>query len=375
MDAICNRLSQMQFERGETSLAIETTTRWMSHDPFNELTYRRLVQMHLATGDRTTALRTYNTCRAMLAKEFNAGPSPETEALAERIRAKDIPRRKLLPVSQEPTSSWLSVEPPLIGRGNEHSTLVKLYHTIGTASPRVVTLLGEAGIGKTRLATAFLDWARAQGADVLAGRAFEAGGRLPYQPFVEALRGRLARETAPSNLLTPLWLTELSRLLPELRERSPDLPFPSPDEAMARPRLFESVVRLLQALAKRAPLVVFIDDLQWADASSLDLLHYVCRRWVESKSPVLLIFSLRSEALEITQELAEWLSGLGRDLPVTHLALDPLTPEETVQLIRSLAPEEVSGPSEGRDAEWFGRWLYAETGGQPFFIMETLKTL
>src|SRR5215472_5118712 len=164
MDAICNRLSQMQFERGETSLAIETTTRWMSHDPFNELTYRRLMQMHLATGDRTTALRTYNTCRAMLAKEFNAGPSPETEALAERIRAKDIPRRKLLPVSQEPTSSWLSVEPPLIGRGNEHSTLVKLYHTIGTASPRVVTLLGEAGIGKTRLATAFLDWARAQGA-------------------------------------------------------------------------------------------------------------------------------------------------------------------------------------------------------------------
>jgi tetratricopeptide (TPR) repeat protein len=185
----------------------------------------------------------------------------------------------------------------------------------------------------------------------------------------------LARENAPGNLLTIPWLAELSQLLPELRERSPDLPFPSHDEAMARTRLFESVARLGQALAKRAPLVVFIDDLQWADASSLDLLHYVCRRWGESKSPVLLIFSLRSEALEITPELAEWLSGLGRDLPVTRLALDPLTPEETLQLIRSLAPEEVSGPFEGRDPEWFGHWLYAETGGQPFFIMETLKTL
>ncbi len=374
MDAIYNRLSQLQCERGETSQAIETTTRWVSHDPFNELAYRCLMQVHLAAGDRTAARRAYATCRAMLAKEFNTRPEPETEALAERIRARELPRRKLLPVSQEPTSSWLSVELPLIGRGNEHSTLVKLYHTIGTASPRVVTLLGEAGIGKTRLATAFLDWARAQGADVLAGRAFEAGGRLPYQPFVEALRGRLARENAPSSLLTPLWFAELSRLLPELRERSPDLPFPSLDEAMARPRLFESVARLLQALARRAPLVVFIDDLHWVDASSLDLLHYLSHSFAQSKISVLFLFTLRSEALATMPELASWLSGLERDVPVTRLALNPLTAEETVQLIRQLSPDELSEQAEGRAATQFGRWLYAETGGQPFFLMETLKT-
>ena len=376
MDAICNRLSQVQFERGETSLAIETTTRWIAHDPFNELAYRRLIQVHLAAGDRTAARRAYATCQAILAKEFNASPSPETEALAERIRAKGIPRRKLLAVSQESASSWLSVEPPLIGRGNEHSTLVTLYHTVRTASPQVVTLLGEAGIGKTRLATAFLDWARAQGADVLAGRAFEAGGRLPYQPLVEALRGRLARENAPGDILPPPWLAELSRLLPELRERSPDLPDPSRDDAMARPRLFESVTRLLQALARRAPLVVFIDDLHWADASSLDLLHYLSHSFARSRIPILFLFTLRSEALATMPEPASWLSDLERDLPVTRLALNPLTAEETVQLIRQLSPDEPGEQAEeGHTATRFGRWLYAETGGQPFFLMETLKTL
>ncbi|HEY6406148.1 MAG TPA: AAA family ATPase, partial [Ktedonobacteraceae bacterium] len=196
-----------------------------------------------------------------------------------------------------------------------------------------------------------------------------------YQPLVEALRGRLAREHAPGDVLTAPWLAELSRLLPELRERSPDLPFPASDEAMARTRLFESVARLLQALAKLMPLVLLIDDMQWADASSLDLLHYISRSFAQSKMPVLLIFSLRSEALAITPELAEWLSGLGRDLPVTRLELAPLTAEETVQLIRSLAPEEASGQAQRSDAERFGRWLYAETGGQPFFLIGTLKTL
>jgi predicted ATPase len=130
-----------------------------------------------------------------------------------------------------------------------------------------------------------------------------------------------------------------------------------------------------QALAKLTPLVVFIDDLQWTDASSLDVLHYACRRWAESKSPILLLFSLRSETLAIAPELTEWLSGLERDLPVTRLALDPLTAEETVQLIRSLASEELTGQAERPDDERFGHWLYAETGGQPFFLLETLKTL
>ncbi len=371
MDAIFHRLSQAQFERGEIANAIETTTRWVAHDPLNEAAYRRLMRLHLAAGDRYSALETYETCRALLEQDLQTEPAPETEALAERIRAKTVPSSKQSRGSVKP----ILAEVPLIGRANEHTLLVTAYRKVRREGPQALVLNGEAGIGKTRLTSEFLRWATAQGADVLQGQAFEAGGRLPYQPLVEALRGRLARENAPSDLLTAPWLAELSRLLPELRERSPDLPFPASDEATARTRLFESIARLGQALARKVPLVVFIDDLQWADASSLDLLHYVCRRWAANKTPILLIFNLRSETLAIAPELADWLSSLERDVPVTHLELDPLTPEETVQLIRSLAPEEQAAQAESSDTERFGRWLYAETGGQPFFLMETLKTL
>ncbi|HEY6407325.1 MAG TPA: AAA family ATPase [Ktedonobacteraceae bacterium] len=375
MDAIFERLAQLHWERGEMRDAFEVTTRWITHDPFNEIAYQRLMQVQSAAGDRTAAWQTYETCRAMLAKEFHARPAPETDALAERLRVKDAPRGMLSPPLQERGGVLLAIEPPLIGRGDEHSTLVRTYYTLRTAGPQVVTLVGEAGIGKTRFATEFLRWARVQGADVLAGQAFEAGGRLPYQPLVEALRSRLAHEPAPVDVLPPIWLAELGRLLPELRERAPDLPSPSSDEATAQTRLFESVARLGQTLAKRASLVVFIDDLQWADASSLDLLHYVCRSFVARSAPILLLFSLRSETLAHAPELTDWVASLERDVPVTRMALGPLTSEETAHLFRSLAHVEVTGQVEDPATERFGRWLYAETGGQPFFIMETLKTL
>ena len=138
------------------------------------------------------------------------------------------------------------------------------------------------GIGKTHLATAFLRWATTQGATLLQGRAFEMGGRLPYQPLVHALSRRLEAEPAPEALLGATWLTELSRMLPELRERYPHLPVALGDETTARIRLFEAMTRLLQALGERSPVVLFLDDVQWTDAASLDLLHYAGQRWSES---------------------------------------------------------------------------------------------
>ena len=120
---------------------------------------------------------------------------------------------------------------------------------------------------------------------MLRGRAFEAGGRLPYQPLVDALRPRVERENAPADLLADVWLAELSRLLPELRERYPDLPPLAADETTARTRLYEAAVRLVQVLAERNPIVLFVDDVQWADAASLDVLQYAAHRFVESHTP------------------------------------------------------------------------------------------
>jgi predicted ATPase len=218
----------------------------------------------------------------------------------------------------------------------------------------VASLQGEAGIGKTRLATEFLGWAAAQGADVIRSRAFETGGRLSYQPLVDALRPRFDRENAPEDLLSDHWLIDLSRLLPELRERYPDLPPFGTDDAAARTRLYEAIARLVQALADRAPVVQMVDDVQWADAAPLDVLHYSARRWVEGGSPVFLLFCLRSETPAVTQ-----------------LVLGPLTSDDTMQLVQALD----GSPSPPPEVAAFARWIFEETSGQPLFVIETLKAL
>src|SRR2546423_12224681 len=105
------------------------------------------------------------------------------------------------------------------------------------------------------------------------------GGRLPYQPLVHALSRHLEAEPMPEALLSATWLSELSRILPELRERYPFLSEVPGDEMTARIRLFEAVTRLLQAFCERAPVVLSIDDVQWADTASLDVLHYAGQRW------------------------------------------------------------------------------------------------
>src|SRR6266571_2718969 len=369
---VFDRLSQMQFETGELEAAMETVSRWLVLSPLHEDAYRRLMRLHFAAGDRAAALHAYDTCRALLSTGMQTEPTPETVALASRMRAVAPPRRQEAPTRARALSPAMLLDGPLLGRTTELSTLIKIYHVAQRGQTQVVLLEGEVGIGKTRLATEFLAWAETEGADVLQGHAFETGGQLPYQPVIEALRPRIERENAPDDLLSDLWLAELSRLLPELCDRYPDLPDPVGDKSVARNRLFEAVARLGQALAARTPLVLFIDDVQWADAASLDVLHYLARRFAESQTPALLLLSLRMAERDMPSGLAEWRTGMERAVPVTHLQLGPLTAEDILRLLQAFG-----GKDGGRsaDLERFGQWLFTETEGQPFYLMETLKVL
>src|SRR5713101_306335 len=370
-----DRLSQMQFEAGELEAAIETVSRWLVLAPLQEDAYRRLMRLHFAAGDRVAALHAYDTCRARLSTGMQTEPTPETVALASRMRAVAPPRRKVAPTPALALSPATFLEGPLLGRTTELSTLIKVYHTAQRGQTQVVFLEGEVGIGKTRLATEFLAWAEMEGADVLQGQAFETGGQLPYRPLIEALRPRIERENAPDDLLSDTWLAELARLLPELGDRYPDLPVPTGDKSVARNRLFEAVARLGQALAARAPLVLFIDDAQWADAASLDVLHYLARRLAESETPALLLLTLRIGERAMPPGFTEWRADMERALPLTHLQLGPLSAEDVLRLLQAFGGK---GGKDGRraaDLERLGQWLFAETEGQPFYLMETLKFL
>ena len=369
---VFDRLSQLQFEAGELAPALETANRWLVLDPSHEEAYRLLMRLHFAAGDRDAALHAYDVCRAKLSTDMQTEPTPETVVLASRMRAVTPPQRKVAPKTTGALSPAALNEGPLLGRTTALSTLIKVYHSAQGGQTQVVFLEGEAGIGKTRLATEFLAWAEVEGADVLQGRAFESGGHLPYQLVIEALRPRIERENAPDDLLADIWLAELTRLLPELCDRYPDLLAPQGDKSVARNRLFEAVARLGQALAKRAPLVLFIDDVQWADAASLDVLHYLARSWSESATPALLILTLPMGSRGLLPELDEWRAGIERTVPLTRLQLSPLTTEDIRRLLQALGGKD---EQQAPDLERFGQWLFAETEGQPFYVMETIKVL
>ncbi len=404
LQLLCDRLSSWQEAAGELEPARATLLRWLALDPLAEEAYQRLMRVHLARDDASAALQVYATCRARLAEELQVKPSPDTVALAERIRALAAARRGSSPA--RPVMASVESRPPgelvapLIGRAAAFSQLVASFQQARAGQAQAVLVVGEAGIGKTRLAREFVAWARAQGAEVLSGHAFEAGGRLPYQPLIEALRTRLEAENAPEDLLEDLWLAELARLLPELRGRYPDLPAPTQDELTARGQLFEAVARLVAALAQRAPLVLLVDDLQWADGASLDLLRYLGASWIRHGSRVLLLGTVRSDQLELNPQLSAQLADLGRDLPVTQVTLQMLSQAETIQLIQAIAGEGAPGTRRGGEQREHGTtlpstagpgaspaqesetplvalgdFLYAHTGGQPFYLLETLKLL
>src|SRR6266704_4317280 len=388
-----DRLSSWQEEAFELEQAQATLTGWLTLDPLAEEAARRLMRVHLARGDATAALQVYATLRARLAEEVQAKPSADTVALAEHVRATSAASRGSRLFRSSPTAMESpppgELVAPLVGRAAAFTQLVGSFQQSRQGRPQAVLVEGEAGIGKTRLARDFGIWATAQGADVLSGHAFEMGGRLPYQPLVEAVRHRLEEENAPEDLLDDLWLVELSRLLPELRVRYPDLPAPTEDELTAKLRLFEAVARLMDALDQHAPLVLLLDDLQWVDEATLDLLRYLGRHWIRHSSRVLLLGTIRSEGMEPKSQL----SDLGRDLPVTRIALQTLSQAETMQLLQAIAGEARPGTSSGGEhgavmpatarAEpspasetplvALGDFLFAYTGGQPLYLLETLK--
>lgn len=378
LETIYDRLSQHLLATHESTAAVETAVRWVARAPLSEQAYRRLMVAQALRGQRPAALQTYEQLRATLQQELGLEPSRETVALADKIGRGRVSEDRSGPLSGDgagPTgAAGQQLVLPLVGRSGEHSQLVTAYRRASQDGARMVAVIGAAGSGKTCLVSAFQDWVRLESpeAEVWQGRAFETGGRLAYQLVVEALRTRLEGVNAPEDLLEDVWLAELSQLMPELRARYPDLPMPLTGDAhFVRARLFEALALLGDALATGRGAVLVLDDMQWADADTLDLVHYLTRRWAEMGVPILLLVVLRQEAYAAEARLREWLTSLGRDAPVNRLLLDSLSAAAVEQLVKRLA-------GEGADEETapaFAAWLWAETRGLPFFIEALLQML
>src|SRR3989449_1692786 len=270
IEQVFDWLSRLQSAEGEIEQAIATVERWRCFDPLNEDISLRLMQLQFAIGNRIAALKTYETYQDVLVTELSAKPSRKLVALAEVLRNASPPRGAHSGAGRCATTARPLLNVPFVGRGAQVSRLMTLYEQASSGHPQVALLEGEAGIGKTRLAAAFLDWVKAQGAEVLEGRAFQTSQRLSYQPLIEVLRTRLEQEDDLRQWLGDPWLAELSRLLPDLRERYPDLPPTTINGAFASSPLLGALARLLEAFAERGPLPIFFGGLQRAGAATLD---------------------------------------------------------------------------------------------------------
>src|SRR6185436_9942206 len=166
----------------------------------------------------------------------------------------------------------------MFGRSTEADAIAVAWTKAKDGQRQVVLVSGEPGVGKTRLATEAARAAHADGGTVLFGGCDEDVG-LPYRPFVEALRHYVPH--APDDVLVAHVAAhhgELARLVPELARRAPDLPAPQVAEAETeRFLLFEAVTGLLAAASRDRPLVLVLDDLQWAAAPELLLLKHLVR--------------------------------------------------------------------------------------------------
>ena len=376
LETVYDRLSQHLLALHNNAAAVETAARWVARAPFSEQAYRRLMAAQALSGQRPAALQTYEKLRATLQQELGLEPSRETAVLADHIGRGRVDEDRWGPMPIVDASSseirGRRLRLPLVGRSEEHSQLVTAFRQASQGA-QLVALIGAAGSGKTRLVGAFQEWAKLDSPEVeiWQGRTFETGGRLAYQPVVEALRPRLEQVNAPEDLLEDVWLAELSQLMPELRARYPDLPPPLTGDAhFVRARLFEAVALLGSALAMDRTAILVLDDMQWADADTLDMIHYLARRWTERGAPILVLLAVRQEAYAADARLREWLTNLERDASLTRLLLDSLNGSAVEQLVNRLA-----GENGDETTTAFAAWLWAETRGLPFFIEALLHML
>ncbi|HEX6327775.1 MAG TPA: AAA family ATPase [Jiangellaceae bacterium] len=336
-------------ERGELADAVRYAERLLREEPLREQTYRALIRLHDACGDRARAVRVYHECAATLERELGVEPSAETRATYDALLARD----------EQPDGTRLG-GPPFVGRTAERAKLAAAWRDARPGRPRVVLLAGESGIGKTRLAEEFRAWTAHRGALTAVARAYPGEGALAYGPIVAWLRsedvqGRL-------RVLAPAYLTELARLLPELVASVPGLVRPQRlPESEQRQRLYDAVVTAL--VAPDTPLVLVADDVQWWDRDALQLLHYLIR--TRPAAPTLVVATARREEIDTAAPLRELLVALRLAGTLSEIELNRLDRAETGLLAAQ------TGRGLIDDAELAA--LYEQTEGNPLFVVEAMR--
>ena len=256
---------------------------------------------------------------------------------------------------------------PYVGRESERAELRRLIEAAVAGQGALVLVGGEPGVGKTRLAEEALAEARDRGCLALTGRCYEMEGTPPFIPWVEIVE-RSARINPAAAFREVLGdaAPEVAQLVPELRRLFPDIPQPielPPDQQ--RRYLFNGFLKFVERGARVTPHMMLLDDLHWADESTLLLLQHFAQRL--SQIPLLIVGTYRDVDLAIQRPFAEMLETLTRHRLAHKLALDRLGERGVAEMLKALSGQDPPTPLVNA--------VYAETEGNPFFTEEVFHYL
>jgi DNA-binding SARP family transcriptional activator/tetratricopeptide (TPR) repeat protein len=371
--SIRTALTERLLGGGDPTRALPHALEQLRLDPFSEEAYVGAMDVLGQLGRVDRALELYDRCRQMLSNELETVPSPELEAARRRLGSParaatrpDSPAKEAGPARSDeprdpepaavlaelPCPEWLPEpgpdDPPLVGRTEEIEVLARFAGATEEDARTVLSIAGEPGIGKTRLLRELVHEIRAGGGWVLCGAVFETETIRPYGPWIDLIRA------LPNALVGDGLDPDLSPFL--ARSRAPA------QGAAERTRLFEVVARLLEGLVEaRTPGLVAFDDIQWLDASSAALLHFVARTL--RARPLAFALAGREEEIEPGSPPARMLRSLGEEGLLRPISLRRLDASETENLVQAV------------DATADTERIFAASEGNPFIALAMAGSL
>jgi predicted ATPase/DNA-binding SARP family transcriptional activator len=392
-------LSDVRSKRDSWVGALEPLNKLLSLDPTNEAAVQRMMLLLFRLERRGEALQAYKQLVGVLRREFNIAPLPETRAIYEKVRSGNLPDKPAMSNQQEAQKEQRHIPPlpaslfgrshvsPLVGRREEINLLSGMLKEIESSAkfrlpgqkksiaspldtqrrPQCVLLMGEVGIGKTRLAEEVSREAKRGNWAVAWSRVYAQEGSIPYRLWTEVLRRSLEQGLwqrqemqRRASILQPL-----TALLPDLQEFFPSTSSNPMTQSPEREqlRMWEAALELLTMISENTPLVIALDDLQWADQNSCELLAYLARRI--NGYPIFIVGTCRENELTPNHALRPLLTDLLREHAVESVPLQPLDNKEIEALV-SYIPHL---------PEMMVQRIGERAGGNPFFAEELGRAL
>ncbi len=353
------RLAEGFEQRGRYDLALRYAQKAVNVDPLNESTQRILIRILHCTGDRTAAISHFKRFADLARSELGVEPDGETMALLGEMKR----TASVLTAGAVGAGKSVAIRPeaiPLIGRSEERQQAAALMDAAMAGTGGAMLILGDAGIGKSKFVSWTMEEWATRGGRVAQGRCIEFNDPIPYQPVVDALGGYLNGRDLSGFVRRGDGAPDLLSLDEIIDGADPDASLVSSWPA-GKLRLFNVLKARLDDVARRHPLLLVLEDLQWADAGTVDFLAYLLDRARNTSLAVLLTSRPADGSVRHTLNIER----LGRYC-VSIVRLGPLTEVETDTLVRSL----LGGNKVSADLT---SWIHAETEGNPLFVIETLR--